>query len=364
MTRPPGAVKLEGMLVKWILLAAAGCVASGPALADINITVQEWDVPTPNSRPHDPAAGIDGSFWFTAMNANQLGRLDEKSGTIEMFSVDIANSGPHGLTMDGAGNIWFTANTGGYIGKLNPVTREIAHYTMPDGRARDPHTAVFDRNGTLWFTVQGGNFVGRLDPVSGEIVLRQPPTPAAAPYGMAVNAAGVPFFCEFGTNKIGRIHPETLEITEYEVTAGARPRRLTIAGDGSIYYTDFARGFLGRLDPETGQVREWASPGGLQSQPYGMTSTPDGAIWYSESGVTPNTLVRFDPAAESFQSWPVPSGGGVIRNMAGTAEGRLYIACSGVNKVGIVTVSAAPDPAGTGQIANGRTNIHRPGRPE
>ena len=350
------------MLAK-ILIAAAG-FGAGLAQADLNVTVQEWVVPIPNSRPHDPAAGSDGSLWFTAMNANQLGRLDEKSGSIEMFPLDIPDSGPHGLTFDASGTVWFTANTGGYVGKLNPATREIAHYPMPDSRARDPHTPVFDQKGILWFTVQGGNFVGRLDPATGEVVLRQPPTPASAPYGMAINADGVPFFCEFGTNKIGRIHPDTFEITEYEVTPGARPRRLAIAADGTIYYTDFARGFLGRLDPVTGKVQEWASPGGPQSQPYGMTSTPDGAIWYSESGVTPNTLARFDPAAESFQVWPVPSGGGVIRNMASTAEGRLYIACSGVNMVGIVTVSVPPDPADTGRIASGDTSTHTPGRPE
>jgi virginiamycin B lyase len=61
-------------------------------------------------------------------------------------------------------------------------------------------------------------------------------------------------------------------------------------------------------------------------------------VWYSESGVAPNTVVRFDPALNQFTKWAVPSGGGVIRNMAATTRGDVYIACSGVNKVGIVRV--------------------------
>jgi virginiamycin B lyase len=61
-------------------------------------------------------------------------------------------------------------------------------------------------------------------------------------------------------------------------------------------------------------------------------------IWYSESGVKPNTIVRFDPAIKRFDSWPIPSGGGVVRNMVSTAVGHLYIACSGVNKIGIVYI--------------------------
>ena len=29
-------------------------------------------------------------------------------------------------------------------------------------------------------------------------------------------------------------------------------------------------------------------------------------IWYSESESEPNTIVRFDPKTEKFQSWPIP----------------------------------------------------------
>jgi len=105
-----------------------------------------------------------------------------------------------------------------------------------------------------------------------------------------------------------------------------------------IYYTDFARGDLGWLDPNTGKTEEWSSPGGPESRPYGIAMTPDGAVWYSESGIKPNTIVWFDPSTKRFNSWPIPSGGDVVRNMVSTPEGNLYITCSGVNKVGIVEV--------------------------
>lgn len=328
------------MLRRALALGALGCWLVSMVRADVTVLIQEWDLPTQNSHPHDPAVAPDGSLWYTAQFANLLGRLDEKSGEIEEFPLDIADSGPHGLIADSQGSMWFTANSRGYIGKLDPSTGEITPYFMPNASARDPHTPIFDQNGTLWFTVQNGNFVGKLDPLSGQITLRQPPTPNAQPYGIAISSEGVPFFCEFGTNKIGRIDPDSLDISEYLVTPGARPRRLTITPDGLIYYTDFARGVLGRLDPSSELTQEWPSPGGDRSQPYGITSTADGIVWYSESGIQPNTLVRFDPTTESFQSWPIPSGGGVIRHMVATPDGRLYLACSGVNKVGIVTVMA------------------------
>ena len=79
------------------------------------------------------------------------------------------------------------------------------------------------------------------------------------------------------------------------------------------------------------------SPGDAKSQPYGI-AVIDGRIWYSKAGVLPNTIVMFDPANEKFQTWPIPSGGGVVRNVSVTREGNLALALSGVNKIGLVEI--------------------------
>ena len=306
--------------------------------AQHEVVIREWEVPTPNSRPHDPEVAPDGSLWYTGQLANKLGRLDPKTGSIKEFPLKTAESGPHGLAADKDGNIWFTANFKAYIGKLDPRTGQLTEYPMPDPRARDPHSLVFDREGTLFFTAQGSNFVGRLDPKTGKVTLKEVPTAHALPYGIIVGSDGAAYFCEFGASKIGRIDPKTLAIREFTLSEGARPRRIANNPDHFIYYSDFARGFLGRLDPASGKVEEWSSPGGPRSQPYGIASTSDGTVWYSEAGVQPNTLVAFDPKTKSFQKWPIPSGGGVVRNMVATPDGRLYLACSGVNKVAVAEV--------------------------
>jgi virginiamycin B lyase len=143
---------------------------------------------------------------------------------------------------------------------------------------------------------------------------------------------------EFGSNKVGRIDPDSLAIREYVLpNADARPRRVAITHDDIIWYSDYARGFLGRLDPKTGKVTEWPSPGGPNSRPYGITAVGD-VIWYSESNTSPNTLVRFDTKTQKFQTWAIPSGGGVVRNMVHTPDGNLWLACSGVNKIAFVQV--------------------------
>lgn len=62
------------------------------------------------------------------------------------------------------------------------------------------------------------------------------------------------------------------------------------------------------------------------------------SVWYNESGVKPNTIVRFDPQTEQFQSWVIPSGGYIVRNMDVTPDGNPVMANSTVNFVGMVEV--------------------------
>ena len=303
-----------------------------------NVSIREWVVPTLGSRPHDPLAAADGSIWWTGQWANVLGRLDPRTGAMKEFPLTTPKSGPHGLTEDKAGNIWYTGNGAGLVGKLDPKTGAVTEYKMPDPAARDPHTPVFDPKGMLWFSVQQANMMGRLNPQSGEIKLVTMPTPRSLPYGVVMDSKGAPFVVLFGTNKVARLDPDTMAVREYTLpNAASRPRRIAITSDDMIWYADYSRGYLGRLNPASGEVKEWPSPSGPESQPYGITVTKD-IVWYNESATRPNTIVRFDPKTEKFQSWIIPSGGIVVRNMMANKEGNLVLACSGVNRVALVEI--------------------------
>ena len=303
----------------------------------VKVSFKEWKVPTVGSRPHDPLAAHDGYLWYTGQYANVLGRVDTKTGQIQEFRPPTPHSGPHGLVEDSEGNIWFTANSKGYIGKLDPKTEKVTEYKLP-AEARDPHTPLFDQKGILWFTVQQSNKVGRLDPKTGNIRIVDSPTPGSLPYGMVVDTKGTPYYCEFGAPKIAAIDPTTMKIKEWTLpNPDSRPRRIAITNEDIIYYADYSRGFLGRLDPKTGAVKDYPSPSGPRSQPYGITYL-NGAIWYNEGAVKPNTLVRFDLKTEKFQTWAIPAGGGVVRNMMTTRDGNIVMAESALNIVALVTV--------------------------
>jgi virginiamycin B lyase len=98
-------------------------VIEGP----IGVTIKEWPVATPGSRPHDPLAARDGSLWYTGQLANVLGRLDPKTGEIREYLLN-PQTGPHGLKEDKDGNIWFTGNFASLIGKLDPKTGKVSEF--------------------------------------------------------------------------------------------------------------------------------------------------------------------------------------------------------------------------------------------
>jgi virginiamycin B lyase len=316
----------------------AGVRMEGPVQA----TIREWKLATAGSRPHDPAIAPDGTIWYTGQAKSRLGRLDPRTGQFKDYPLQPDNAqlaygvGPHGLVADNDGNIWYTGQADGHMGKLDPKTGGVTKYKMPTG-AGGPHTPIFDQKGTLWFTLQQGNMVGRLIPATGDMKVVTVPTPKSEPYGIVINSKGIPFFTQLMGSRIGTIDPATMQVREYFLGEGAGPRRLAVTSDDTIYYTDYARGKLGRLDAANGRTKEWTSPSGVRSQPYAITAVGS-IVWYVEGNARPNMVVRFDPATEKFQTWPIPSGGGVVRHMVAGPDGSLWLAGSEVDTIAKVEV--------------------------
>ena len=298
---------------------------------DVSIEITEWMAPTLGQRSRDPIQAPDGSIWWAGMWASLAGRLDPETGKMEEYHLP-PGARPHSLVPDADGNIWYTGNSNGTLGKLDPRTGIITEYKTD---ARDPHTAIFHPNGDLYFTAQQAGMLGRLDPDTGEVA--EIPT-ESRPYGIQVASDGTLWVAYNGTNKIGSLDPDTMKVRYYEVpNEKSRIRRLGLTSDGMVWYGNSTQGRIGRLNPETGEIREWPSPSGPAAHPYAFAVIND-VIWYNESGMRPDALVRFDPKTEKFQSWTIPSGVGIIRNFWVTREGNLLIHQTSSNRVGLVKI--------------------------
>lgn len=298
---------------------------------DVNIEITEWMVPTLGQRSRDPIEAPDGSIWWTGMWASLTGRLDPDTGVMEEYKLP-PTSRPHSIVPDEDGNIWYTGNSNGTIGMLDPDTGLITEYKT---EARDPHSAVFHPNGNLYFTSQGAAMLGRLNPETGDMkeIDTEP-----RPYGIRVATDGTVWVAYNGINKIGAMDPDTMEVKYYEIPdERTRVRRLDLDSKGIVWFVNSTMGKVGRLDPATGEIKQWDSPSGEKSHPYAL-SVVDDVVWYNESAMRPDALVRFEPETETFQSWAIPSGVGIIRNMWVTQEGNLLIHQTSSNHIGLVKI--------------------------
>lgn len=308
---------------------------AAPALASherAHIHIKEWRVPWPNATPRSPVQVRPDTVWFVAETGNFIGRLDPQTGRFSRVDL-VDRPAPRGL-IAGAGDnplLWYTGSAHSYIGRFDPERHTIARVPMPYAAASDPTSLTFEagqRN--IWFTVREGNIIGRLRLVNEVVDLAGLTTPHALPSGIAMAPnAGNPWVALFGTNKLATIDARTFKLTEQALPrAAARPRRVAFTSDGRLWYSDFAQGYLGAFTPADRSFKEWALPEGPTSHPYALAVDAQDRIWTVETGTQPNKLVGFDPkTGKFFDSTPIPSGGGAVRDMRyDSASGGLWFA--------------------------------------
>jgi len=279
------------------------------------VQIDEWATPW-QGRGRDPYAAGPDEIWFVGQQGHYLGRFTPS--TEEFFKVDLpANTGPHNNIVQSNGLVWYSGNRiGEIIGFYDPESAKLTAIDVPG--APDPHTLVFDENEEhIFFTVQQGNQVGRLALADHSVVIADVPTARSRPYGIKIAPDGTPWVVELGSNKLVKLDPESMELTEVEIPwADARPRRLEITSDGRIWYADWDRGSLGLYDPASGRFDEFDLPMGQGSRPYGTAMDELDRVWVVATGANPNLFVGFDTKKEETISiTEIPSGARSVRHM-------------------------------------------------
>lgn len=238
--------------------------------------------------------------------------------------------GPHSLAEGRDGKLYVTNSYSASIGVFNAETNEWEQKIPLPGNAPYPHTIRVDSEGILWFSVVGTEQIGRLDPENKEVVLIDLPdprpvaiTPAVLTYGVAVSTHdGSIWYSRLWGNRIGRIHPETLEVTEIESPVFG-PRRLRFAEDGILWQTGYGHGEIARIDTKSMEVTIYEMPEfapDARPGPYSLNIAPKtGDVWVNETMT--DHVYRFDPKKEKFIAYPAPLRGTYTRDVTFTDEG-------------------------------------------
>jgi virginiamycin B lyase len=292
--------------------------------------LQEYAVPT-GSRPHDVAPAADGTVWYTAQGTGQLGRLDPRTGRTTSIPLG-RGSAPHGVIVGPDGAPWVTDSGLNAIVRVDPATGQVRRFDLPPDRPdANLNTAVFDAKKVFWFTGQSGVY-GRLDPSSGRVEVFDAPR-GRGPYGMAATPDGAVYYASLAGNHVARVDPATAKATIVEPpTPGQGARRVWPDSQGRIWVSEWNAGKVAVFEPGTGRWREWQLPGS-RPQAYAVYVDERDQVWLSDFGA--NALVRFDPEREAFESVPLPSTPGNVRQILGR-PGEVWGAESAADKLVVV----------------------------
>ena len=279
--------------------------------------IEEFPVP-PGSHPHDVAPTPDGRVWYTAQGTGSLGLLDPATGVIEEVGLG-AGSAPHGVIVGPDGAAWVTDGGLNAIMRVDQQTLVVEVFPLPGGNA-NLNTAAFDGRGILWFTGQAGIY-GRLDPALGHVEVFEAPG-GRGPYGITATPQGEVFYASLAGSHIARIDTETGAAERIEPpTPNQGSRRVWSDSEGGIWVSEWDAGQLGRYDPASREWREWPLPG-QAPQPYAVYVDETDRVWLSDFS-SDHALVRFDPTSEVFESFPLPTSAGAVRQLLGR-EGEVW----------------------------------------
>jgi virginiamycin B lyase len=177
-------------------------------------------------------------------------------------------------------------------------------------------------DGGVWYTAQGSGELGWLDPESGEV--REIRLGAgSAPHGVIVGPDGAPWITDGGLNAIVRVDPVSAELTVFRLPASASNANLNTAafdGNGTLWFTGQA-GLYGSLDPDSGGMRVFDAPRG--QGPYGITSTPDGQIYFSS--LAGSYLGQVDLDSGGVRVIDPPTAGAGLRRAWSDSRGRIWV---------------------------------------
>jgi len=285
--------------------------------------------------PHDAIFNPnDGLIYTVDQGVHQMVVTDMETGDSEYVTGE-PGDGPHSLDMGLDGNYYVTNANGNNIGVFNPETREWeARLGLRDGLVY-PHTIRVGADGMVWFTMTAHRsaVVARLDPATGEFdfveSVSHTPTNGASgitePYGIDISPTdGFVWYGRLMGDKIGKIDPVTLEVTEYDSPVRG-PRRMRFDESGILWLAGWTDGEIVRIDPDGFETTVYPMPrlvDEIPGSPYALGVHPETQdIWVNET--MHDRIYRFIPDEERWIMYPVPLSGTYTRDMTFTDDGKI-----------------------------------------
>ena len=283
------------------------------------VIITEYDLPRPETQPHDVIVDEKGIIWYADFGQMFLGSMDPKTGKVTEYPIPETKKGfPVGaldLEADKQGNIWVGVMYQASIAKFDKKTATFQSWSVPKEWDTDAaqlgHLAVGNSavDGKVWIKNSDGTKIYRLDLATGKMEdLGAPVDPATGnrigTYGLHSDSKNNIYLLDFAAGNIGKFDAKTKAFSVYPTpTPMSRPRRGRVDSQDRLWFAEYGGNAIGMLDPASGRIQEWKVPTPW-SAPYDAVADKNGDAW--TGSMLTDRIARLNTKTGQFTEYPLP----------------------------------------------------------
>ena len=267
-----------------------------PSGKGTRVIITEYDLPRPETLPHDAIVDQDGMVWYGDFGSQYLGVLNPRTLEIKEYPIPLTKPGAAtgflDMNFDPYGNIWLGMMMQGVMQRFDPRTGTFEHWTNPKFDQGDAaRTAMvtptrLDVDGKVWV---GADDEYQVDIETGEWVAidyqkgRSPSEPnyndRITSYGVAVDSQNNFYGLNLGNTYVTRVDAETMNVTPFATpTPNSGPRRGHMDPEDRLWFAEFRGNRIGMFDTRTEQFMEYEMPVEW-TNPYDAIRDSAGYAW-------------------------------------------------------------------------------------
>ena len=286
------------------------------------VIMTTYDLPRPNSAPHDALVGPDGNVWYNDFVSPFIGKLDPNTGEVTEYDLPVTKpgfaTGSHAIDFSDDGLVYASGMHQSYVVEFNPATEEMRTLQFPhwqvDNAGNDSRVTVLDPsaksvNGLIWVNGYKGGELGVAYQVNPEThewteITHLPSAPPHNAYDVVADSQNNMYGFNMNREHIWKTDAVSRETKFYRIpTPGAGGRRGNVDLKDRLWWAQYRGNGIGMFDPETETITEWPLPTPWTS-PYDAEFDEETYVW--TGGMNNDLAVRLNVETGEFTEYLLP----------------------------------------------------------
>jgi len=285
------------------------------------VIMTEYDLPRPETLPHDAIVDEDGMVWYGDFGSQYLGKLDPETGETTEYPIPVTKpEAPTGLldmNFDPDGNIFLGMMYQGVIMRFNRDSETFDHWKSPlfdegdDARTAMISPSRVNVDGKVWVgapeefqvDLESGVWT-EIDYTKGVPAHMVEAASRIGSYGVAVDSMNNFYGMQLGGDFVTRIDAKTMVATPYRTpTPDSGPRRGHMDLEDRLWFAEYRGNRIGMFNTKKEEFREWEIPLPW-TNPYDAILDSEGFVW--GGGMTNDYVARVNTETDEITMYLLP----------------------------------------------------------